>query len=222
MSAEFQSCNIVFFPSAAIEQQVIEWSQRVSIHFKTKFVLDGHMYHPHITLYQAHYPMYNLEKVQKSLAKIAKKISPFEIEMQNFSVLSGFIFYDAIKSLKVSSLHLTLLDTLNPLREGILTDADKQILTDPRVPEQIKRNIQQYAYAFAKESYIPHMSVARLVDYQEADEAKKLLHTKAMKFTAHELLLTNVGDDGTCNEIYARFQLGYEFDAGPFGVRQVS
>jgi len=90
------------------------------------------------------------------------------------------------------------------------------------VPEQIKRNIQQYAYAFAKESYIPHMSVARLVDYQEADEAKKLLHTKAMKFTAHELLLTNVGDDGTCNEIYARFQLGYEFDAGPFGVRQVS
>ena len=34
---------------------------------------------------------------------------------------------------------------------------------------------------------------------------------KTMKFTVQELLLTNVGDDGTCNEIYARFQLEFNF-----------
>ena len=54
---------------------------------------------------------------------------------------------------------------------------------------------------------IPHMSITRLEEYQEADEAKKLLQIKTMKFTVQELLLTNLGDDGTCNEIYARFQL---------------
>jgi len=208
MSEECQSCNIVLFPSGAVEQQAIEWSQRVSIHFKTKFVLDGHMFHPHITLYQAHYPRYNLEKVHTSLAKIAGTFSPFVIEMHNFSTIRGFVFYDAIKSSLIISLHLALLKLLNTLREGILSEADKQILADPRVPEKIKQNIQQYAYAFAKESYLPHMSITRLMDYQEAGEAKKLLPTKAMQFTAHELLLTNVGDDGTCNDIYARFPLG--------------
>jgi len=51
------------------------------------------------------------------------------------------------------------------------------------------------------------MSITRLEEYQEADEAKKLLQTQTMKFPVQELLLTNVGDDGACNEIYARFQL---------------
>ena len=51
------------------------------------------------------------------------------------------------------------------------------------------------------------MSITRLEEYQEADEAKKLLQTQTMKFPVQELLLTNVGDDGACNEIHARFQL---------------
>jgi hypothetical protein len=127
--------------------------------------------------------------------------------MHNFSVLSGFIFYDTTNSAELLTLHHTVLETLHPLREGILTAADRQILADSRVPEKFKQNIQQYAYAFAKESYIPHMSITRLVDYQEAEEAKKLLQAETTTFTAHELLLTNVGDDGTCNDIYARFPL---------------
>ena len=207
MSTEFKSCNVVLFPSAAVEHQAIEWSKSVRRHFKTKYVLDEQTCHPHISLYQAHYPINNLAIVQENLAKVAKKVSQFYIDMKNFSVLSGFIFYGATKSTELAALHLTVLETLNPLREGILTAADRQILADSRVPEKIKQNIQQYAYAFAKESYTPHMSITRLVDYQEANKAKKLLQTKVMKFTAHELLLTNVGDDGTCNEIYARFQL---------------
>jgi 2'-5' RNA ligase len=207
MSTAFKSCNIVLFPSAVVEQQAIEWSRSVCRRFKTRYVLDAQTWHPHITLYQAHYPTNSIEKVQAGLAEITKKVPQFEITMHNFSVLNGFIFYDAIKSPEIAALHLTLLETLNPLREGILTDADRRILADPRIPEKIKQNIQQYAYAFAKDSYIPHMSITRLEEYQEADEAKKLLQTKTMKFTVQELLLTNVGDDGTCNEIYARFQL---------------
>jgi len=207
MSTAFKSCNIVLFPSAVVEQQAIEWSRSVSRRFKTRYVLDAQTCHPHITLYQAHYPTHSIEKVQAGLAERTKETSPFEVTMHNFSALSGFIFYDAIKSPEITALHLTLLETLNPLREGILTDADRRMLAEPRIPEKIKQNIQQYAYAFAKESYIPHMSITRLEEYQEADEAKKLLQTKTMKFTVQELLLTNLGDDGTCNEIYARFQL---------------
>ena len=67
--------------------------------------------------------------------------------------------------------------------------------------------MQRYACAFAKESYISHMSITHLEAYQEADEAKKLLQTKVRQFAVQELLLTNVGDDGTCDEIYARSQL---------------
>src|SRR5215831_17737719 len=51
---------------------------------------------PHITLYQAHYPTNSIEKVQAGLAEITKKVPQFEITMHNFSVLNGFIFYDAI------------------------------------------------------------------------------------------------------------------------------
>ena len=207
MSTAFKSCNVALFPSVAVGQQAIEWSKNVSTHFKTKYVLDWQTCHPHITLYQAHYPINNLAIVQESLAKVTQKFSQFDIDMQSFSALSGFVFYDAAKSTELVSLHIAVLETLNPLREGILTAADRQILTDSRVHEKIKQNIQQYAYAFAKESYTPHMSITRLVDYQEANKAKKLLQTKVMQFTAHELLLTNVGDDGTCNEIYARFPL---------------
>jgi 2'-5' RNA ligase superfamily len=117
-------------------------------------VLDAQTCHPHITLYQAHYPTHSIEKVQAGLAERTKETSPFEVTMHNFSALSGFIFYDAIKSPEITALHLTLLETLNPLREGILTDADRRMLAEPRIPEKIKQNIQQYAYAFAKESYM--------------------------------------------------------------------
>jgi len=175
--------------------------------FKTKYVLDGQTYHPHITLYQDHYLIVNLKRVRENLEKVAEKVSQFDIDMHNFSVISVFIFYDAENSAELLNLYHAVLETLHPLREGILTAADRQILADPRVPEKFKQNIQQYAYAFAKESYIPHVSITRLVDYQEAEAAKKLLQAQAMTFTAHELLLTNVGDDGTCNDIYARFQL---------------
>lgn len=207
MATAYKSCNVALFPSFAVAHQAIEWSQSVSEHFKTKYVLDGQTYHPHITLYQAHYPIANLATVQENLAKVASKVAHFNIELHNFSVLSGFIFYDATKSTEILALHYTVIEALNPLREGILTAADRQILEDARVPEKFKQNIQQYAYAFAKESYVPHMSITRLVDYQEAEAAKKLLPATAMTFTADELLLTNVGDDGTCNDIYARFQL---------------
>ena len=153
MSTEFKSCNIVLFPSAAVEQQAIEWSKNVSKCFKTRYVLDDQTYHPHITLYQAHYPTNSIEKVQAVLAEITKKVPQFEITMHNLSALSGFIFYDATKSTEILDLHHTVIEALNPLREGILTAADRQILADPRVPEKFKQNIQHYAYAFAKESY---------------------------------------------------------------------
>src|SRR5262249_21104226 len=180
MATAYKSCNVALFPSLAVVHQAIEWSQSVSGHFKTKYVLDGQTYYPHITLYQAHYPIGNLTMVQESLAKVAEKVSRFNIDLHNFSVLSGFIFYDAVQSAELLALHHAVIEALNPLREGILTAADRQILEDARVPEKFKQNIQQYAYAFAKESYVPHMSITRLVDYQEAEAAKKLLPATAM------------------------------------------
>src|SRR6266496_218453 len=107
MSTAYKSCNVVLFPSMAVAQQAIEWSQSVSRHFKTKYVLDGQTYHPHMTLYQAHYPIDNLAMVQENLAKVAEKVSQFDIDMHHFSVLSGFIFYDATKSTELLTLHHT-------------------------------------------------------------------------------------------------------------------
>src|SRR5712691_9800192 len=111
MPIALKSCNVVLFPSAAVEHRAIEWSKRVSRHFKTKYVLDGQTYYPHITLYQAHYPIDNLAIVQENLAKVAEKVSQFDIDMHNFSVLSGFIFYDATKSTELLTLHHTVLET---------------------------------------------------------------------------------------------------------------
>src|SRR5262245_30723555 len=116
MSTAFKSCNIVLFPSTTVEYQAIEWSKSISKRFKTRYVLDAQTYHPHITLYQAHYPTNNIEKVQAALVEITKKVFQFEITMHNFSTLGGFIFYDAIKSPELMALHLVLLETLNPLR----------------------------------------------------------------------------------------------------------
>jgi hypothetical protein len=75
MSTAFKSYNVALFPSAAVKHQTIEWSKSVSRHFKTKYVLDGQTYHPHITLYQAYYPIVNLEIVQENLARVAEKVS---------------------------------------------------------------------------------------------------------------------------------------------------
>ena len=75
MSAAFKSYNIVLFPSAMVKHQAIEWSRSVSRHFKTTYVLDVQTWHPHITLYQAHYPTINIEKIQACLAEITKETS---------------------------------------------------------------------------------------------------------------------------------------------------
>jgi hypothetical protein len=68
MSTAFKSCNIVLFPSAVVEQQAIEWSRSVSRCFKTRYVLDAQTCHPHITLYQAHYPTHSMGRPNRRLA----------------------------------------------------------------------------------------------------------------------------------------------------------
>lgn len=200
--------NVVLLPSPGVATQAIRWSQELSHSFQTKFVLDGQTYHPHATVYQAAYPVKNLEKIKASLQGIAAQTPRFSLQLDVFSTKVGFVFADIVKTPQLVALHNQVLESLNPLREGELIPQDAAALTSPEVPEAMKQSIREYGYAMAKEAYSPHITITRLENWQDTtivQQAAESLQPQPLQFQVTELVLANIGHDGTCNEIKAHF-----------------
>jgi 2'-5' RNA ligase len=194
--------NIVILPPPEIAEQAMTWSREVASEYKTDFVLDGKQFYPHITIYQAAYPDRNLPYVEKQLTELVKYVKPFRVKSTTFSTMVGFIFLNFTKSEELISLHKQIVEICNPLREGEGIPAELKNLTDPNVPEFIKHSIRTYGSALAMEAYMPHITISRLQNRQDADRALEVLGKTEVTFDVHGISLGNIGIDGSVNEIF--------------------
>jgi len=197
--------NVVVLPSPEIKELTISWSKLLGNKFSTAFVLDGTNYHPHLSLYQAVYPAINRIKIIQKLENIVQQTKPFVVTFKKLSELAGFIFYDAVKNLPLVTLHNTVLNQLNPLRENILNAEQNALLQNPSISKHLKVNMENYGYLLALDAYAPHVTLTRLKNTAESDLALQVVPHKQVAFTVDRLFLTSVGHDGTVTEIFKEF-----------------
>jgi len=205
---DVKAYNIVVLPDENVREQVMDWSRRISDAFETDFNL-GDKYIPHMTIYQTAYPEKNYESILSTLENVSSELSPFEVEFNAFSPLFGFVFLDAVKTAELVNLHNTVVDELNPLREGNLFSEDIERLKDPNFPADFKESLRTYGFK-AKDMYSPHITLTRLKNYDETESAISELNIKPLKFEVNMLYLSNVGENGTCNEIFEEFEFKKE------------
>ena len=187
--------NIVLLPDDATSQTLVTWSERVAHRYPTVFKLNQTDKLPHLSLYSAKYPSENQDQIEEQVRTIAASTSPVDIILQGFSIFSGFLFYDALKSDKLLKLHEQLVSALNPLREGLISDTQRQLtnLTDEQ-----QKAIEIYGYVSVGRLYMPHVTVTKMVNPQVAKQAIALLPKETHIFQAKEIAIAPFASHGTC------------------------
>lgn len=197
MKVDAIDLNVVLFPDEKTRQTVIGWSNDLSQKFHTYFVLDGINFNPHITLYQARYPVKNQDKIFKRIAIYVKTSKPFTVTMTGFSEHWGFIFADVEVSPQLRTIHDGVVDSLNELREGEIASTVKA-LTD--LTKEQKDAVDKYGYIFAKDTFtLPHITLTRLKDPKQKDAALRSLEALSpFSFVARTLAIAPTAEHGTC------------------------
>lgn len=198
--------NIVLFPDEKTRQTVIGWSNDLSQKFDTYFVLDGINFNPHITLYQARYPVKNQSEIFDKLRNLVDKTDSFTVTMTRLSEHWGFIFADVEVSPQLRTIHDSVVDSLNELREGEIASTVKE-LTD--LTKEQKDAVDKYGYIYAKDTFtVPHITLTRLKDPKQADKALRSLETLSpFSFVARTLAIAPTAEHGTCPQPIKTFYI---------------
>ena len=190
----FIDLNIAILPSEELSVKLIKWSGSISKRCKVDYSLNSVNYLPHLSLYSARYPLKNKKLVEDRVDTIVKNIHSFEITLCGFSFFSGYLFYNADKSGELSSLHETIVDTLNPLREGLISDAQKQLYG---LSPMQKEAIENYGYVSVKELYMPHVSITHTGDVAQENLVKSIFPNERNSFLIKAIAISLAAEYGT-------------------------
>ena len=198
------SLNIVLLPSDAVKQQVITWSKALSNNFVTEFKLDNESFIPHMSVFSGVYPERNVYKLKQYISDLSAKQNQLTIYLGQFVVMyDTFIFWNANKSvsLGLQVLHEVIAAGVNDLREGLIPEATRS-LTSLNAEDQ--RLIDQYGGVNNGKNYFPHITLTRLKDPRDANQALQYLNSQKIfenKFVADSLAVGRMGEHGTVSRI---------------------
>ncbi len=173
--------NIVILPPPTVAKQAMAWSRKIAAEYKTDFVLDGKHFYPHITLYQGEYSEENLTFMEEKLVSIARTTSPFTVQPKAFRIFERFLFLEMNKDEGIAA-----------LQRRIFSDVGK---------------LGKKLSSVAGEIFLPHITITRFHQAEDAKQAVSKLQMVKFEFTARALHLVNIGLDGSVNEIFKEFPL---------------
>lgn len=200
------SLNIAILPDSERRNKAIELSKKLASKVPSYFVLDGEHFHPHFTVYQAHYPVRNLEKLKIALYEIARRLKDLEITMTDFKVShETFVFWSCLKTEDLISAQKEAIGIANPLREGLILPQ----LKDGRVEsEGDKEDIRNYGSLLIGPRYEPHITITRIKNPKDSDKVLEILgEAKRETFRPESLVLAYLGDHGTVTKIIEKVNL---------------
>lgn len=198
--------SIAIIPDELVSEQAIKIARKFSEGFSYEFTIDGKLNFPHITLYNALYPSKNIGDLKKILSTIVNQTQPFTLRLTELDIFySNYIFWMCEKSDQLNKLHLDILSTVNPLREGLVLP---DFLTIPNPTDQEQKEISLYGAVMVGNRYTPHLTIMRFEDTEIAKGAIELLNINAnINFQVIKIILGSLGKGGTVNEILEIFEL---------------
>lgn len=168
------SLNIALLPNEETRDRAIEISQRLGREFAVHFTLNKESLLPHITLYQAHFPLTNVESLKDKLLFLSSQIRPFEIRLGSFTVqYETFVFWDCVKQDDLQRAHQSMVDLANPLREGLVLP---HLSTVTNLSPEDKQDIENFGSLLIGPRFYPHITITRL---KNPEDALKVISTLA-------------------------------------------
>ncbi|MEW6709287.1 MAG: 2'-5' RNA ligase family protein [Candidatus Riflebacteria bacterium] len=151
---------------------------------------------PHLTLFMGFFPEIN--PVQKELLDLNQSFAGFDVHLQGFRLTSeGYLFWDAEEQEELQLLHEKVLESLNPLRNGLIREKFNQSF-DSYLPVE-QENIKKFGFPWVKHLFNPHLTLAKIsepVNRVEILDALKHLCEKS-SFSVKCIMLGRVGENGT-------------------------
>ncbi|MEK7079041.1 MAG: 2'-5' RNA ligase family protein [Patescibacteria group bacterium] len=200
------SFNIVILPDKETQSKAVVMSKKVGLKIPTEFQLNSIDLLPHITLYQAQFPLSRVRKMRSEVQDIVNKTKKFEVPLTSISIAyDTFVFWNCQKTNDIQSLHERIVRALNPLRDGLIRP---DLLKMKNLSEEDKHDIHVFGALLIRPRYQPHMTITRLVNATDDKKALQLLpkyKSESLKVT--EIAFGYLGKHGTVYNIIESFPL---------------
>lgn len=195
-------CDIVLIPEDSVSKAAIDLSNSLRRH-GTLFTLKEDEYFPHLSLYMAQLKVDDLPEVESILKNIADSQTTVSLQPNEYHQEGGYIDIDYQKTDSMSALQMTVIDSLNHIRDG-LRQKDKDRLASAGGRE--RDNIERYGYRSVGDLFEPHLTITRFKDPSPLNTASLAdVHTFNASFV--KLGIFEMGDNGTCVRKIAEFKL---------------
>ncbi len=199
------SLNIAILPDEAIRQRAIRFSQQISAAVPVGFILNETNLFPHITIYQAHFPVRNIPLLKEKLREITLKTQPFEIRLEKLSIsYETFIFWSCIKTPHLQQLHNQTVAIANPLREGLVLPHLARV---PAISPEDEKDKKKYGSLLIGPRFTPHLTLTRVTNPADAQKALDIIQNPLASFRPTAIVLAYLGDHGTVNGIISTYPL---------------
>ena len=199
--------NIAILPDENTRSQAITLSQSISKTAESYFVLDESSYLPHISVYHAIYEEAVKNTLTKVVAEIAKSTSAFDVRLSEYDYIADYLFLNALMSNKLYDLHMRVLDSCNPLRSQIITDSIRELIKNNQINEQQIELVAKYGHPLTEIFFQPHITLARLKDQSAMHTTIEQLPKQEITMNVKGLAIVNIGEHGTCNQVFETFPL---------------
>jgi 2'-5' RNA ligase len=200
------SLNIAILPDAYRKEKAIGLSRRVTSEVPSYFTLDGENLHPHFTVYQAHYPLKNLEKLKEAVHEIAGRLRGLEMTMDSFRIShETFVFWACEKTDELVRAQTETIRIVNALREELIMP---QLKDRGNLSEGDKEDIQNYGSLLIGPRYDPHITITRIRNPEDGNRVLGVLgEANRETFKPDSLVLAHLGEHGTLTKIVERVSL---------------
>lgn len=187
--------NIAILPDDDAAAQIIQVSSRLADEFGGGIRLDTATMLPHLTLYLTGFPSSpkDLGLIAQAVSEVVAASPRMDVRLERMVVKKGTVMWLARKTSALDKLHRTIVAKLNPLRRNTAAEFWEQRRVRLNPVEQ--KRLQDVGFPKSLDAWAPHVTVAKVTDFQDEDVQKKLA-PQLFTFTVKSLGIGKVGAHG--------------------------
>lgn len=198
--------NIALLPDNKTSDLAIRMSKELNENFPTNFVLNDTNSIPHLTIYQAQFPIKNVEEVKRQTELLFKNVSSFDMRLDEFSTTpQGNVWWNSEDPEPMRTFQKEAIELCNSLREGLILPGLEELLTT-RGPEY-RDEIRNYGSLWIGKRYSPHISLTAINPTITGQVLRFLGEGQGMGFKAGKIVIGHLGKYGTVTKIIKVLEL---------------
>jgi 2'-5' RNA ligase len=181
-------------------EQAIQINEKLVENFGSQIDFSSKI-EPHLTIFMGLFPAANLDRIKQNLNSINREFSPFSLTFDHFRISEeGYVFWEPKPCQKLQKLHEQVVQSLNPLRDGLIREKYMNLLSSYTEIEQ--QLILKFGFPWVNSLFNPHLTLGKIAPERNGSELNQLLqkYSAPEKTTLARLKLGTVGENGTVSK----------------------